>query len=636
MGKSKTRPLRRISAEEFARRLRMITKETDKWLAVFLGAGCSVSSGIPAAGDLVKGQWLPRLRDFCAPECKDSDTWAKDQFPDYNPKNPATLYGAVMERLFLSPEERQREIENLCDGKFPGFGYAVLASLVAIEGGHLNVVLTTNFDDLMADALYLFSQARPLVIHHESLASYIRPTRTRPLVVKLHGDNRLSPKNTADETNRLKEDIDKQVRSVLRDRGLIFIGYGGNDVGIKEMLEAVPTDGLPLGVFWISRAEPQGIIRPWLESRNAIWVEKGDFDELMLLVRDSFNLPHPDQARFDDVFGKYKATYDALSARIVKLPSATPDASAMKEAVKRADQSFSDAWAVVVTANRLQETDPDQANTVYAKGLEQFPSFAPLLGNYANFLYTVRKNYDGAEEYYRRAMTADPNGATNLGNYAIFLKDVRKDYDGVEEHYRRALAADPNHANNLGNYANFLYTVRKNYDGAEEHYRRALVADPNHANNLGNYANLLHRVHKDYDGAEEYYRRALAADPNHANNLGNYAGLLLARGKGPEGLAVLEKVLSLPAVAETPSLAAECWFYAFAHRSAKGRDEALRNLKRVLEAGARSPDWDLAPNIAQARKHGHPDAVWLKKLAAVISDGADIKTLDAWPRWKKA
>jgi Tfp pilus assembly protein PilF len=593
--------LRRISAEEFARRLKIMTKETDKRLALFLGAGCSVSSGIPAAGNLVKDQWLPRLRDVCAPERKDLDTWAKEQFPNYDPNNPAASYGATMGRLFLSPEERQREIENLCDGKFPGFGYAVLASLVAMGDGHFNVVLTTNFDDLMADALYLFSPARPLVIHHESLAGYIRPTRTRPLVVKLHGDNRLSPKNTADETNRLKEDIDKQVRSVLCDRGLIFIGYGGNDVGIKKMLQDVPEEGLPLGVFWVSRAEPQGTIRPWLESRNAIWVEKGDFDELMLLVRDSFNLPHPDRARFDDVFGKYKATYDTLSAHVEKLPSSAPDASAMKEAVKRADKSFPDAWAVVVNASRLKKTKPDQANALYAKGLEQFPGFAPL-----------------------------------LGSYAVFLTEVRKDYDGAEEHYRRALAADPNNANNLANYAVFLTEVREDYDGAEEHYRRALAADPNRVSALGNYAVFLTEVRKDYDGAEEHFRRAVAADPNHADNLGNCAGFLLGRGKDTEGLSLLEKVLSLPAVSENPALAVECWFYAFANRPAKGRDEALRNLKRVLEAGGRSPDWNLAPNIAQARKGGHPDAVWLEKLADVISGGADIKILDAWPRWKKA
>jgi len=45
--------LRRIPADEFARRLRQITKPPDKRFALFLGAGCSVSSLIPAAGSLV-------------------------------------------------------------------------------------------------------------------------------------------------------------------------------------------------------------------------------------------------------------------------------------------------------------------------------------------------------------------------------------------------------------------------------------------------------------------------------------------------------------------------------------------------------------------------------------------------------
>ena len=67
--------------------------------------------------------------------------------------------------------------------------------------------ITTNFDDLLADALYLFTNSRPLVIQHESLAAFIRPTRTRPLVVKLHGDHRLAPRNTALETEALETEI---------------------------------------------------------------------------------------------------------------------------------------------------------------------------------------------------------------------------------------------------------------------------------------------------------------------------------------------------------------------------------------------------------------------------------------------
>jgi protein O-mannosyl-transferase len=629
--------LRKITAEEFARRLKVITKEADKRFTVFLGAGCSVSSGIPTAGVLVKERWLPRLRDVCDPECKDLETLANKELPGYDPKNPSSSYGKVMERLFLSPEERQREIEDLCDGTFPGFGYAVLSSLVALKDGCLNVVLSTNFDDLMADALYLFSSARPLVITHESLAGFIRPTRTRPLIVKLHGDNRLSPQNTAEETKSLKKDIEKQVVSVLHDRGLIFIGYGGNDKSIKEMLEAVPIEGLPLGVFWISGKEPKGIIRPWLESRNTIWVEKGDFDQLMLLVRDIFDLPHPDRKRFDEVFSKYTETYSSLSARIMSLPSSAPDSSVMKEAVKRADESFPDWWSVVVMAQRLKETNPEGADTIYVKGLQQFPGYAPLIGSYAIFLKNIRKDYNRAEEYYKKAIESDPKNAINLGNYANFLSDIRKDYNRAEEYYKKAIESDPKYAIHLGNYASFLSDIRKDYDRAEEYYKKAIESDPKYAIHLGNYALFLSDIRKDYNRAEEYYKKAIELAPKNANILGNYAGFLLFLGKSKEGLLVLNKVLPLlntPGIQD--GLAAECWFYAFAHRPSAHRDEALKNLKRVLQSGDRSPGWDLSQNIAQARKDGHPDVAWLEKLAAVISEGADIKTLDAWPKWEKA
>lgn len=179
--------LRRMAAGECVRRLKAASEQIDKRLAFFLGAGCSVSSGIPDAATLVECEWLPYLRDMRIPESRDVEmlpkkevnALAKEEFPEYDPMNPAALYGALIERLFPFPGERQSEIERPCDGKFPGFGYAVLAKQVALEGGAFSVVLTTNFDDLMADALYLFANTRPLVIQHEWLAGYIRATRAR-------------------------------------------------------------------------------------------------------------------------------------------------------------------------------------------------------------------------------------------------------------------------------------------------------------------------------------------------------------------------------------------------------------------------------------------------------------------------
>ena len=88
---------------------------------------------------------------------------------------------------------------------------------------------------------------------------------------------------------------------------------------------------------------------------------------------------------------------------------------------------------------------------------------------------------------------------------------------------------------------------------------------PNNGNIVDNYANLLAHSRKDYDKAEQMYRRAMELDPNDGNKLGNYAGFLLSGGRMKEGLPLLAKVLEMPEVGEQLNLAAECWFYAFAH-----------------------------------------------------------------------
>ncbi len=113
-------PIRGIGLEEFVRRLRAETN-AEKHFALFLGAGCSVTSGIPSAGELVKGRWIPRLRDYQAPGRSDLDKWAAEVIQDYDPAHPALSYGELIDRLFLTPEDRQREIEDLCEGRTPFF-----------------------------------------------------------------------------------------------------------------------------------------------------------------------------------------------------------------------------------------------------------------------------------------------------------------------------------------------------------------------------------------------------------------------------------------------------------------------------------------------------------------------------------
>jgi Tfp pilus assembly protein PilF len=516
--------MRTLNLLPFVRHLKeTVVRNSDARFIFFLGAGCSITSNIPGAADLVRREWLPRLKKRETGFDTGAYEWAKRELEGYSEENSALFYGEVMERLLLNPEERQREIERIVMGRDPAFGYAVLAQLMGHDsfGHNFNVVLTTNFDDLVADALYLYTAKKPLVIHHESLAGFVRVTRTVPLVIKLHGDAQLAPKNLADETAALPDAFLDTLRSLLGETGLVFLGYGGNDKSIAKMLEGLPEHSVRFGVYWVRTGVPGDSLTAWLKQRKAVWVKHTDFDELMLHFFNEFGLAHPSEDRLSRVIQSYRKTFEELSAGIEKRPEEeSAEAREALVAAKKAEKSW---WAVDLEASEFKKSDPDKADRIYAEGIKQFPKSPELLVNYASFLKGFRKDHDRAEEYLKLALEADPKNAWGLANYALFLEQTRREHDRAEEYYKRALEADPKAAWILVNYANFLKDIRKEHDRAEEYYKRALEADPKDAWILGIYANFLKDIRKDYDRAEEYLDRALEADPKNAWGLANYA-----------------------------------------------------------------------------------------------------------------
>ena len=83
------------------------------------------------------------------------------------------------------------------------------------------------------------------------------------------------------------------------------------------------------------------------------------------------------------------------------------------------------------------------------------------------------------------------------------------------------------------------------------------------------------------------------------------------------------------------SLRVELAFYNVAHVAASWPRD-LGAVKNILRDGARSPGWPLACNVERAEKDGHPEPELLRAIAAVISDGAPLESLDKFPTWKEA
>ncbi len=160
---------------------------------------------------------------------------------------------------------------------------------------------------------------------------------------------------------------------------------------------------------------------------------------------------------------------------------------------------------------------------------------------------------------------------------------------------------------------------------ADSIYKNGIKQFSQSAPLLGSYAIFLCDIRKDYDRAEEYYKRSLEADPNHANNLGNYSGFLLGYGRMEEGFEYLEKAKK---IAEKKALILECLYYEYAHtKDAEKRKKSLEEIRKMIEAGDRSPGWDLSMNVERAKKEGHPAPELLETLAKVIAEEVDASEL---------
>lgn len=297
---------RALDLQEFARRLSALLHDSDSKIVWFIGAGCSVSSGVPTAASLVS-TWLPQLKEREEGSSHGWQVWASERFPGFRLSRRAAHYGEIIDALFDVEELRQREVERITSGVDPGVGYAVLAQLMTNDsfGERCNVVLTTNFDDLVADALYLTTTKKPLVVVHESLAPFARKSAVRPLVVKLHGDARLAPRNTPSELRDIDDMLTAKVGALLDGAALVFLGYAGRDESILRLFESVGTDLLRQGVYWVNQRGPADPMERVLSSAPSFHVHHSDFDELMITLADALDISLPSVNRWERLFDDY-------------------------------------------------------------------------------------------------------------------------------------------------------------------------------------------------------------------------------------------------------------------------------------------------------------------------------------------
>ncbi|MGD2072262.1 MAG: SIR2 family protein [Candidatus Thorarchaeota archaeon] len=228
--------------------------------ALFVGAGISVSAGVPLAiTDLPN---LPSIASEAKkhifisnnpnlmPSKKNIKKWFKRKGYLEESNN---IYGDILELLSTSKRGRMKFLRQFFVGKQPSLIHLYIAEMVKRK--IIEIILTTNFDDLLEKALDRLSIEHITYAFSQSLRDF-KLLDNYPKLIKFHGDYRYSYiKNTNKETIELEKIKIAAFEHIMHEYGLIFVGYGGNDKSIMNpILNCISKeDYLPYGIVWVKR-----------------------------------------------------------------------------------------------------------------------------------------------------------------------------------------------------------------------------------------------------------------------------------------------------------------------------------------------------------------------------------------------
>lgn len=274
------------SVSDLLRHIRTRTEDSNPNYSLLLGAGGSVSSDIRTGKELVEEWRQDIFSSFEENKGKEYDEQKAKAFLSANCGswyNPHNEYTSLFEKKYDLPRQRRIFVEQEVAGKIPSLGYAYLTKLVKHQ--YFNAIFTTNFDDLVNEAFYQYSDQRPIVCAHDSSISSVTVTSKRPKLVKLHGDYLFDDlKSTLRETESLEKNMKEKFIEFAKDYGLVVVGYGGHDRSIMDVLSYLlkHDDYYKNGIYWCLRpgAYITEELRKLLWKERAFYVVVDGFDEL--------------------------------------------------------------------------------------------------------------------------------------------------------------------------------------------------------------------------------------------------------------------------------------------------------------------------------------------------------------------
>ncbi len=263
--------------------------------AVLLGSGVSTGAGVPTGWGVVK-ELVRRVAVADAPGDldallaaeRDPETWWQGRYGE------ALGYSSLLESISTTPATRQGILaeffeptdEDRDNGvKTPSRAHLALAELV--KRGTVRVIVTTNFDRLMEQALESVGVSPQVIARPEAVNGMAPLTHAPATVIKLHGDYRdLGSRNTPEELEDYPSEWNALLGQIFDEYGLLISGWSAEwDTALVKLLEESPNRRYPL--YWDSRSSKGEVAGRLLAARAGQVIPAGGADELFteLLAR---------------------------------------------------------------------------------------------------------------------------------------------------------------------------------------------------------------------------------------------------------------------------------------------------------------------------------------------------------------
>jgi len=255
--------------------------------AVLLGSGISSAAGI-YTGRQIAEDLICQVAKSQGIDLNDQGTTPTEWWSQVG--RTSLRYEDILEELAPTPASRQALLRAYFDpppddptSRSPTPAHRDLASLC--QRGLIRVVVTTNFDRLLEQALY-DAGIPPQVIDSPAAVNAMTPLRHSPMnVIKLHGDYLATDlRNTAEELWDYPPEWQALLSQIFEEYGLVVVGWSAEyDRALTSAVANVRSRRYPM--YWGTRRNLSEEARQVVRRRDAYLIQLNSADEFFSDLR---------------------------------------------------------------------------------------------------------------------------------------------------------------------------------------------------------------------------------------------------------------------------------------------------------------------------------------------------------------